>query len=100
MSIPESGESEKREEWAGWLRQDLNQTAPLISFRADLKSMSSNLAISEQRIATVDSALRSLCVDRWQIRRGRGKSVKTVMQTRESDKCYPQICRKDSRCGA
>ena len=100
MSTVGDGEKEKLKECADQLKQNPKQIVLLTSYSDDLGSKSYNLAISEQRIAAVGSALRSLGVERRQIRRNRSNSVKTTAHACRAEDCRQQMRRVEFLCGA
>ena len=92
-------EKEKLRDCAEKLKRNPKEHVLLSSYSDDLGSKSYNLAIAEQRLTAVGSALRSLGVASRQIRRNRSNSVKATANACRSENCRQQMRRVDISCG-
>ena len=92
-------EKEKLKECANRLKINPKKHVLLASYSDNLGSKSYNLAIAEQRIAAVSSALRALGVKPRQIRRNRSNSVKTASHACQTEECRQQMRRVEFLCG-
>lgn len=82
------------------LKQSRRRSILLVAYSDDLGSRSYNIAIAEQRLAAVSAALRSLGVERGQIRRHRSNSVKIATFACRSETCRQRLRRVDFSCKA
>ncbi len=82
------------------LKQSPRRSILLVAYSDDLGSRSYNIAIAEQRLAAVSAALRSLGVERGQIRRYRSNSVKVASFVCRNEACRQRLRRVDFSCKA
>lgn len=81
------------------LKQDSRLDITLIGYSDESGSKSYNLAITEQRIGTVSSVLKSFGVKAKQIRKNRSNSVKSATQKCHTEDCHQQMGRIEFLCG-
>lgn len=99
LTLVDSEGKAKLKVCADRLNQDTKKIVVLVGYTDGLGSKSYNLAITDQRIASVNSVLRSYGVPSKQIRRNRSNSVKTAPNCR-TEICYQQKHRVEFICGA
>lgn len=93
-------ETDKLRACAETLKQSPRRSILLVAYSDDLGSRSYNIAIAEQRLAAVSAALRSLGVERGQIRRHRSNSVRVATFACHSEACRERLRRVDFSCKA
>ncbi|SDI23567.1 OmpA family protein [Propionivibrio dicarboxylicus] len=93
-------EVDKLRACADVLKQSPRRSILLVAYSDDLGSRSYNIAIAEQRLAAVSAALRSLGVERGQIRRHRSNSVKIASFVCSNEACRQRLRRVDFSCKA
>lgn len=83
---------------AEYLKQNPKKTVTLIGYSDNQGSKSYNLALTEQRIAAVSSALRAFGTEPGQIRRNRSQSVQAGAAACRNDECRRQMRRVEFVC--
>lgn len=100
MAMVGDDEVDKLRSCAEMLKRSPRRTILLVAYSDDLGSRSYNIAIAEQRLAAVSDALRSLGVERGQIRRHRSNSVKIASFVCRNEACRQRLRRVDFSCKA